>query len=137
MATLQPTSVNPGDDQMLAELNFEISDDGTTSVPANMLEDALNERLFETHTVTLGSGDSTSEILVLGASSVVAVCTGAAKWEIKNSASTLAREFSGVGLSQNPTSTVCGIIVGVNMPHAVRLTDTSGSSNVVCIFVYR
>ena len=137
MATVQLVTTTPHDEQAVSSAETEISDDGTTSVPANPVDGAFDEQSFETHTATLPDGDSTIEIETLGARAVVAVCTGAAKWEIKNSIATLAREFSGVGLSQNPTGSVCGIIVGVNMPHAVRLTNTSGSSNVICIFVYK
>jgi hypothetical protein len=91
---------------------------------------------FQTYTVSLASGEATDTINMQGAKCAVAVCTGTAKWEVANSDVSLAREFSGAGLAQNPTATLCGILQEVCMPHSVRLNNTSGTTNAVTIYVY-
>ena len=91
----------------------------------------------ETYEFTLGSGDSSPLFNTRGSHLIIAVAQGAAKWEVSNIDSTRVREHSIAGLATNPTGSVVGIISCQVIPDSVRLTDTSGGSNEITLYIYR
>ena len=126
------TPVSTDEDAYIDALNSLSEDDGLVVDEKTLLYSGCR-----TLDYTLGSGDSTEMLSLIGFRCVIAVATGSAKWMVANSAGTLVREFSGIGLAQNATASLAGIIVGVNMPQRVRLTDTSGGSNPVTIYLVK
>jgi len=129
---IKTTALSTDEQTYIDALNSQSEDDGLVLDDQTVVHSATR-----TLDYTLASGDSTEMIELSGYRCIIAVATGTAKWEVANGAGTFVREFSGVGLAQNPTASLAGMIVGVNMPQRVRLTDTSSSSNPVTIYLIK
>jgi len=132
MAIIQPTVRNAN--EYTGDTDANVSDD-ILGGQAETVPDGYDGRR-ESYEYTLGDGDSTPLLYVRGAHLLIAVAQGAADWEIPNIDSTRVREFSIAGLATNPTNSVVGIVSCQVMPDAIRLTDTSGGSNEVTIYIY-